>query len=212
MGRSRDLPTFLLYFIEMKVEPVILDGKFVRLEPMDEKHLDGLWEAGDDEALWQLIPTTVSSRDDMQKYIETALADRDKGVALPLVTIEQISGKVIGSTRFGNIDISNRRTEIGWTWINQSWQRTAVNTEAKLLMLTHAFETWKCIRVELKTDVLNERSRNAILRIGAKQEGIFRNHVICDTGRFRDSIYFSIIETEWESVKANLTSKLTDEL
>lgn len=150
----------------------------------------------------------VSSRDDMQSYIEIAIADQNKGVALPFVTVERSSGKVIGSTRLGNIDVQNRRAEIGWTWIDPAWQRTAVNTEAKLLMLTHAFEVWKCIRLELKTDVLNEKSRNAILRLGAKEEGVFRNHVICDTGRFRDSIYFSIIESEWESVKTNLTSKL----
>ncbi len=193
----------------MNVKPVILEGKFIRLEPMAAEHLDGLWEAGRDESLWSLNPMTVSSRDDMQRYIEIALADLERGVALPFVTIEHSSGKIIGSTRFGNIDVQNLRAEIGWTWINTEWQRTAVNTEAKLLMLTHAFESWKCIRVELKTDVLNERSRNAILRLGAKEEGIFRNHVICDTGRFRDSIYFSIIETEWESVKTNLTSKLT---
>lgn len=193
----------------MNVKPVILEGKFIRLEPMAAEHLDGLWEAGRDESLWSLNPMTVSSRDDMQRYIEIALADLERGVALPFVTIERSSGKIIGSTRFGNIDVQNLRAEIGWTWINTEWQRTAVNTEAKLLMLTHAFESWKCIRVELKTDVLNERSRNAILRLGAKEEGIFRNHVICDTGRFRDSIYFSIIETEWESVKTNLTSKLT---
>ena len=193
----------------MNVEPVILEGEFVRLEPMALEHLDALWEAGSDDSLWRLIPTNIASRGDMQKYIETALANRDRGVALPFVTIERSSGKVIGSTRFGNIDANNRRAEIGWTWINPAWQRTVVNTEAKLLMLTHAFEVWRCIRVELKTDVLNDKSRNAILRLGAKEEGVFRKHVICDTGRFRDSIYFSIIDTEWESVKANLTSKLT---
>ena len=196
-------------FNGMNLLPVILEGEFVRLEPMALEHLDALWEAGGDDSLWRLNPMTVASRDDMQRYIETALADRDRGIALPFVTIERVSGKVIGSTRFGNIDVNNLRAEIGWTWINPAWQRTAVNTGAKLLMLTHAFEVWRCIRVELKTDVLNDRSRNAILRLGAKEEGVFRNHVICDTGRFRDSIYFSIIDTEWESVKANLTSKLT---
>ena len=205
-GQIADLPTFFGIFSEMKVEPVILEGKFVRLEPMGLEHLDGLWDAGCDEALWRLIPTMISSRDDMRKYIENALGDQERGIALPFVTIERSSGKVIGSTRFCSIDVSNLRTEIGWTWIDPQWQRTAVNTEAKLLMLTHAFEVWRCIRVELKTDVLNERSRNAILRLGAKQEGVFRNHIICDNGRFRDSIYFSIFESEWESVKAYLTS------
>ena len=194
----------------MKVEPVILEGEFVRLEPMEAGHLAALWAAGSDESLWRLIPTTIGSRDGMGNYIETALSDRDRGVALPFVTIERGSGDVIGSTRFGNIDVNNLRAEIGWTWINPKWQRTRINSEAKLLMLTHAFETWKCIRVELKTDALNERSRNAILRLGAKQEGIFRKHVICDTGRFRDSVYFSIIDSEWKSVKADLTSKLSE--
>jgi len=177
---------------------------------MEAGHLDALWAAGSDEALWRLIPTTIASRDDMRKYVETALADRDRGSALPFVTVECGSDTVIGSTRFGNIDTANLRAEIGWTWINPQWQRTRVNTEAKLLMLTHAFETWKCIRVELKTDALNEKSRNAILRLGARQEGIFRKHVICDTGRFRDSVYFSIIDSEWESIKAGLTSKLAE--
>ena len=193
----------------MRVEPISLEGNIVRLEPMGEEHIDALWDAGNDESLWRLIPTNVASQGDMRKYVEIALADRERGIALPFVTIERSSGKVIGSTRFGNIDTANRRAEIGWTWINPAWQRTAVNTEAKLLMLTHAFETWKCIRVELKTDALNEKSQNAILRIGAKQEGIFRQHVICDSGRFRDSVYFSILDREWESVKADLTSKMT---
>ena len=195
----------------MKVEPVILEGEVVRLEPMTLEHLDGLWEAGKDEALWELIPTNVASIDDMRKYVESALADRGRGVALPFVTVERASGKVIGSTRFGNIDTANLRAEIGWTWITPAFQRTAVNTEAKLLMLTHAFETWKCIRVELKTDALNERSRAAIKRLGATEEGIFRKHMICDTGRFRDSVYFSIIDTEWPMVKENLRGKLSSE-
>lgn len=192
----------------MNVEPVILEGTFVRLEPMSFEHIDRLWEAGSDESLWRLNPMTVSSITDMKRYVEIAIADQKRGVALPFVTIERSSGQIIGSTRFGNIDVHNLRAEIGWTWINPQWQRTAVNTEAKLLMLTHAFEVWKCIRVELKTDILNDRSQNAILRLGAKAEGVFRNHVICDTGRFRDSIFFSIINEEWESVKVNLTSRL----
>ena len=192
----------------MKVEPIVLEGSVVRLEPMTEEHVDALWEVGNVELLWRLIPTKVASLDDMKRYVDIALGDRDRGVALPFVTIERSSGKVIGSTRFGNIDTTHLRTEIGWTWINPNWQRTAVNTEAKLLMLTHAFETWKCIRVELKTDALNERSRNAIMRIGAKPEGIFRNHMITETGRYRNSAYFSIIDTEWDDVKFGLIEKL----
>ena len=144
----------------------------------------------------------------MLRYVETALGEFERKVALPFVTIEKSSNKIIGSTRFGNIDANNRKTEIGWTWINPEWQRTAINTEAKLLMLTHAFETWNCVRVELKTDVLNEKSRNAIRRIGAVEEGILRQHLITDAGRFRDTVYFSIIDSEWQTVKANLKKKL----
>ena len=195
----------------MKVEPVTLEGEVVRLEPMEMVHLEGLWGAGRDESLWRLIPTNVGSIDDMRKYMESALADRDRGVALPFVTVDRASGKVIGSTRFGNIDAANLRAEIGWTWITPAFQRTAVNAEAKLLMLTHAFETWKCIRVELKTDALNDRSRNAIKRLGATQEGIFRKHMITDSGRFRDSVYFSIIDTEWPVVKEKLVSRLSSQ-
>ncbi len=192
----------------MKVEPVVLEGEFVRLEPMSLGHLDALWVAGNDETLWRWIPTSVASSGDMRKYIETALNDRDRGVALPFVTIEKTSGKVIGSTRFGNIDTAHRRAEIGWTWINPQWQRTAINTDAKFTMLTHAFETWRCIRVEFKTDALNEQSRNAILRLGAREEGTFRQHMITETGRFRDSVYFSIIDSEWNAVKRGLIEKL----
>lgn len=146
----------------------------------------------------------------MRKYIETAWKEKRKGVSLPFATVEQSSGTIVGSTRFGNIDRHNRRAEIGWTWINPRWQRTAINTEAKFLMLRHAFEVWKCVRVELKTDVLNEKSRAAILRLGAKQEGVLRRHQITDAGRFRDTVYFSIIDTEWKAVKKILQARLED--
>jgi len=192
----------------MIVEPVTLEGQFVRLEPMAIGHLDALWEAGNDAGLWRLIPTNVASKDDMRRYVETALADAQRGTALPFVTIERTSGTVAGSTRFGNIEIAHRKAEIGWTWINPRWQRTAVNTEAKLLMLAHAFEAWQCVRVELKTDALNDRSRAAIARIGGVEEGVLRNHMITETGRHRDSVYFSILDSEWETVKSKLVSKL----
>jgi N-acetyltransferase len=192
----------------MQIEKVILDGEFVKLEPLKPEHLDSLCEVGLIAELWRLIPTQIDSREAMKNYIETALDEQRRGVSLPFVTIEKSSNKIVGSTRFGNIDVKNLRTEIGWTWINPQWQRTYINTEAKLLMLTHAFETWKCIRVELKTDVLNEKSRNAVLRLGARQEGIFRQHVICDSGRLRDTVYFSILDNEWQNVKENLARKL----
>ncbi len=193
----------------MKVEPVILEGKFVRLEPLRVDHLPALCKVGLDESIWQWTANVVKEESDLESYVRTALAEQMQGTALPFVTIERSSGTVVGSTRFGNIDTTHLKAEIGWTWINPKWQRTVVNTEAKLLMLTHAFEVWKCIRVELKTDTNNEKSRNAIRRIGGVEEGTLRNHMITETGRFRDTVYFSIIETEWKSVKANLTSKLT---
>ena len=192
----------------MKVEPIVLEGKFVRLEPLSMSHHPALCEVGLDEDLWRLSPDRMNTPDDLQRYLETALTEQQRGVSLPFTTVEKSSNRAIGSTRFGNIAVKDKRTEIGWTWIAKDWQRTYVNTEAKLLMLTHAFETWKCIRVEFKTDVLNERSRNAILRLGAKQEGIFRQHIICHSGRLRDSVYFSIIDSEWEAIKKNLEAKL----
>lgn len=194
--------------IEMKIEPIILENEFVRLEPLKVGHLDALYEAGSDETIWKLNPEPVETREAMEKYIETALEENARGISLPFVTIERQTNRVAGSTRFGNIDIKNLRAEIGWTWINPRWQRTFVNTAAKLLMLTHAFETWRCIRVEFKTDVLNENSRAAILRLGARQEGILRQHMICRSGRLRDSVYFSILDNEWQSVKASLLRKL----
>ena len=180
----------------------------MRLEPLEIKHLDALCEAGSQEEIWRWTTNNIRGKVDMRNYIETALNEFDRKISLPFVTVEKSSNNIIGSTRFGNIDVKNRRAEIGWTWINPKWQRTCINTEAKLLMLTHAFETWKCIRVELKTDVLNEKSRKAILRIGAKEEGILRQHLITDAGRFRDTVYFSIIDSEWRSIKADLNDKL----
>ena len=187
---------------------VTLQGASVRLEPLALSHLDELCSVGLDPELWQLSTTPVVTPADMRKYIETAVLWHEHGTALPFATIEQSTNRVVGSTRFANVDIANRRGEIGWTWIAKPWQRTAVNTEAKYLMLKHAFETLGFIRVELKTDSLNARSRAAILRIGAKEEGLFRNHMVCDSGRIRHSVYFSIIDSEWPHVKANLQEKL----
>lgn len=193
----------------MKIELVVLQGDYVRLEPLELRHLDDLCAVGLDEDLWRVSPDQITNREEMRKYVEEAISQHERGVALPFVTIDKASGKIAGSTRFGNIASEDKRVEIGWTWIAKEWQRTYVNTEAKLLMLTHAFETWKCNRVEFKTDVLNERSRNAILRLGAKQEGIFRKHIVCQSGRLRDSVYFSITDDEWPDVKKGLEEKLS---
>jgi RimJ/RimL family protein N-acetyltransferase len=144
----------------------------------------------------------------MSGYIQTALEEQSRGVSLPFALIEKTSGRAIGSTRYGNIDRAHHRVEIGWTWVAPPWQRTGVNTEAKYLLLRHAFETLGCIRVELKTDSLNERSRNAILRIGAREEGTFRNHMITSSGRIRHTVYFSILDSEWLGVKSGLQSRM----
>ena len=144
----------------------------------------------------------------MRNYVETALRLQAEGTALPFATVLNETDQVVGSTRFANIDRENKHMEIGWTWIGKAWQRTAVNTEAKYLMLRHAFEKLGCIRVEFKTDSLNQQSRNALLRIGAKEEGTFRNHMITSDGRFRHSVYFSVIDSEWPEVKGRLEEKL----
>ena len=189
---------------EMTVFPVTLEGRNVRLEPLALSHLTGLAEVGLDEELWRWIPVPARTREDMAAYIETALEEKERGASLPFALVEKATGRPIGSTRYGNIDRTHHRVEIGWTWVARKWQRTAVNTEAKYLLLRHAFETLGCIRVELKTDSLNERSRAAILRIGAREEGIFRNHMITAGGRIRHSVYYSIIDSEWPGVKAKL--------
>jgi N-acetyltransferase len=193
---------------EMIVEPATLNGHHVRLEPLTKTHLAGLAQVGLDEELWRWIPTQVQTTEEMAAYIDTALEEQKRGVSLPFAILEKATNRVIGSTRYGNIDRLHHRVEIGWTWVGRDWQRTAVNTEAKYLLLRHAFETLGCIRVELKTDSLNEKSRAAILRIGAQQEGIFRNHMITASGRIRHTVYFSIVDSEWPAVKARMESRL----
>ncbi len=171
-------------------------------------HHAQLCEAGLEPDIWRWTTSVAQTPEDVRTYIETALKWQAEGHALPFATIEKSSGRAAGSTRFGNIDRANRRVEIGWTWLGLAWQRTPVNTEAKYLMLRHAFETWGCLRVELKTDALNERSRAAILRLGAQEEGVFRKHMIVTGGRVRDTVYYSIVDDEWPAVKARLEEKL----
>ena len=193
----------------MNAEPVTLEGETIRLVPMTRDHLPQLTEAGSFAELWQWTATRADSPEMMEEYVTSAIRDREAGVARPFVTIDKESGRIIGSTRFGNIDRPNRKVEIGWTWITPAFQRTRVNTEAKYLMLRHAFETWNCVRVELKTDALNEKSRNAMVRIGAKFEGILRQHMVTSTGRLRDSAYYSIIDSEWPEVRERLLGFLS---
>jgi RimJ/RimL family protein N-acetyltransferase len=195
------------------VTPFTLEGSTVCLEPIRPEHAESFWNAAKDSLgdIFQWIPYRMKTFEDFQRLVEKAFAEQERGESVVFATVERNSGRVIGSTRFMNIDRVNRRVEIGSTWIAPAWHRTAVNTEAKYLMLHRAFEVWQCIRVELKTDALNQRSRNAILRIGAKEEGTLRKHMITWTGRVRDSIYFSILDTEWPEVKRGLEARMFPE-
>ncbi|MGB8324651.1 MAG: GNAT family protein [Candidatus Acidiferrum sp.] len=190
--------------------PITLQGAVVCLEPLRCDHAVDFWNVAKDslDDIFRWIPYQVRSLHDFAQIIEKAFAEQDRGESIVFATVEHNSNRVIGSTRFMNIDRTNRRVEIGSTWIAPAWQRTIINTEAKFLMLRHAFEVWKCIRVELKTDALNEKSRNAIRRLGAKEEGTLRKHLVTWTGRVRDTVYFSILDTEWPEVKTRLESKL----
>jgi RimJ/RimL family protein N-acetyltransferase len=192
------------------VMPITLEGSVVRLDPIRREHAEVFWDVAKDALgnIFEWIPYRMKTREDFQRLVEKAFDEQERGESVVFATVERRSGQVIGSTRFMNIDRANRRVEIGSTWIAPAWQRTAVNTEAKSLMLRHAFEVWNCFRVELKTDGLNRRSRNAILRIGAKEEGTMRRHLITWTGRVRDTVYFSILDTEWPEVKAKLEASL----
>jgi len=192
------------------LQPVILEGNAVLLIPIGREHWEPLWRVAKDstEDIFHWIPYPMRTAEDFQRWTDKALAEQARGESLVFVTVECSSGRMIGSTRFMNIDPANRHVEIGSTWIAPPWQRTAINTEAKYLMLLHAFEQWGCVRVELKTDALNQKSRNAILRIGAKEEGTLRKHLVTHTGRIRDTVYFSILDTEWSELKARLEAKL----
>jgi len=190
--------------------PITLEGPVIRLDPIRREHAHLFWQAAKDDLdnIFQWIPYSMKTREDFEILIEKALGEQERGESVVFATVECKSGQVIGSTRFMNIDRTDRRVEIGSTWIVPAWHRTAVNTEAKYLMLRHAFEVWRCIRVELKTDALNQKSRNAILRIGAQEEGTLRKHLITWTGRVRDTVYFSILDTEWPEVKATHETRL----
>lgn len=192
----------------IELTPRTLEGLAVRLEPLDLRHLDGLCAVGLDPELWRHTVSRVLDRAAMERYVEEALAEQRAGTALPFATVWRDTGQVIGSTRFGNANAAHRRVEIGWTWVAGPWQRGRANTEVKFLMLQHAFDRWDCARVELKTSALNERSRAAIRRIGAREEGILRRHMVNEDGSARDSVLFSIIAEEWPEVKRRLKSSL----
>jgi RimJ/RimL family protein N-acetyltransferase len=185
-----------------------LTGAIVELRPLQHDHAQALLDAATDGELWNLKLTVVPGPDTIGGYIATALDGRAAGTVMPFVIVLRESGAIVGSTRFWKIDRANRKLEIGHTWLSESVQRSAVNTEAKYLLLRHAFDALQCVRVQLTTDELNDRSRAAILRIGAKQEGVVRHERIMPDGRKRNSVRFSIIDDEWPGVKAMLEAKL----
>jgi RimJ/RimL family protein N-acetyltransferase len=201
----------------LEIRPIILEGQHVRLEPMTQAHAEPLIAAASDGELWNTQVTIIPPAAGMEDYIQFALDGLAQRNQLPFTIIRKDSGsagaspstdQIVGSTRFYEIFPNDRKCAIGYTWLSKSAQRSPVNTECKLLLLAHAFETWQCVRVELITDVLNEQSRAAILRLGAKQEGILRRHLILPNGRVRDSVFFSIIDSEWPEVKERLQNRL----
>jgi len=190
-------------------QPVTLEGRRVRMEPLDlARHGEGLLAIGLDADLWRWTLNFCDTPEKLRAYLDTALREQAEGRSIVFATMDVASGRVAGCTRFGNIDRANRHVEIGWTWVGRPWQRSHVNTEAKYLMLRHAFEGWGCMRVEFKTNVLNQRSRDAMKRIGCIEEGVFRKHAVNEFGVWRDTVYLSIIDDEWPAAKAKLESMM----
>ena len=189
----------------MEVKPIVLTGKHVRLEPMTEAHIPALAEIGVGQTFWDfMVYGNINTVEDMRNWVMDILSRAEKGTDLPFVAIHLASGRVAGATRYLNIMPHDRGLEIGGTWYGPEFQRTVVNTECKYLLLSHAFETLGCIRVQLKTDLRNERSQKAIERIGAVKEGVLRNHMILPDGHYRHSVFYSILDTEWPDVKKRL--------
>jgi RimJ/RimL family protein N-acetyltransferase len=193
----------------MEVKRVTLQGKHVRLEPMTAEHVPGLAKIGIGQSFWDfMLYGNITTEGDMHNWVLDILSRAEKGTDLPFAVIHLASGRVAGATRYLNIMPKDRGLEIGGTWYGQEFQRTPVNTECKYLLLQHAFETLGCIRVQLKTDSRNERSQKAIERIGAVKEGVLRNHMILPDGRYRHSVFYSILDTEWPEVKQRLVNML----
>ena len=186
------------------IEPITLTGAHATLEPLAREHEAGVKSAAADGELWNLWFTSVPRPDKTSDWLNIALDMRERQGAMPFVVRDNTNGDIVGSTRYFNVDSGNRRLEIGHTWYARRAQRTSINTECKLLLLSHAFETLRCIAVEFRTHWFNHRSREAILRLGAKQDGVLRNHQLLPDGSKRDTVVFSIIDGEWPAVKRNL--------
>ena len=192
----------------MEIKQVTLEGKYIILRPPTINDLEELSSAAKDGEIWNIPYALFPSLNEMPKYLEDLLKDSQNKIILPFIIIHNQSKKIIGTTRYLNLDYANYHVEIGHTWIAKSFRRTIVNTESKFLMLQHAFEKLQCIAVEIRTDVLNLVSRAAIERLGAKQDGILRNHKIMRNGRIRDTVCYSIIRSEWPRIKEDLFNKL----
>jgi RimJ/RimL family protein N-acetyltransferase len=190
------------------VDNIALKGQYATLEPLALTHENDIRLAIADGELWKLWFTTIPGPDGVRAYIEQLLSQREQGLVFPFAIRDNASGRIVGCTRYMNIDARNRRIEIGGTWYAQSMQRTGINTECKLLLLAHAFEQLDCIAVELRTDWFNKRSQAAIERLGAKRDGVLRNHMVMPDGRIRDTVVYSIIKNEWAGVKIHLQHKL----
>ncbi|MEL7271084.1 MAG: GNAT family protein [Bacteroidota bacterium] len=191
------------------IQPLTLEGSLVKLIPMTEAHAADMIKAASDGQLWDIWYTSVPSAQNITEYIDHALTEQASGKALPFIVVEKATGNIVGSTRYCSVDGPNRRVEIGYTWYAKSTQRTGVNTECKFLLLQHAFEILDAIAVEFKTNFFNFPSRNAILRLGARQDGIIRNHRIDKMGNIRDTVLFSILNSEWPVVKTSLEFKMS---
>ncbi len=194
--------------MENRTDLFLLEGRHVRLEPLKLEHLPALTAAGADPSIWQWYSVNGATPETMRAFVEDGLDMQAKGTGVPFTVFEQATGAIVGSTRFGAIEHKHRRAEIGWTWLATRCQRTGINTEMKYLMLRHAFEAWKLQRVEFKTDSLNAKSRNALKRIGATEEGTLRNHMVTHTGRIRHSVYYSITNDDWPAVKRRFEERL----
>lgn len=192
----------------MEITPVVLIGDRVKIQPMEDSHVQELFDAGNNPDIWVYMPMKVQSIEDMKYLVKGALQAREQGSEFPFVIFDKDSGKIVGSTRFLNISIPNRNLEIGWTWLSPTVWRTKINTECKYLLLKHCFETLGAIRIQIKTDGRNVQSQQAIERLGAVKEGVLRNHVVMPDGYLRDSVFYSVIDQEWVLVKDKLENML----
>jgi RimJ/RimL family protein N-acetyltransferase len=186
-----------------------MDGRVIRLEPLDFVHVDGLWRAAQDADIWRWLPAPAPrNHADLERIVRAAMTERDDASRIPFAVVEKASGRAVGSTSYLDIEPLHRRIEIGWTWFGRSWWGTGVNEESKLLLFSHAFDNLRTQRVSLKTDARNERSQRAIERVGGVREGTLRKHYVRPDGTSRDTVYFSVIDTEWPQVRESLQARV----